>query len=66
MNNHQASSFHPLSNFSSDTQQFPRKANPAFKIAKDKADLEFEKYRLIQDQIFISDFDKCIMVQCDE
>ena len=30
------------------------------KIACDKAETEFEKYRLIQDQIYLSDFDKYI------
>ena len=30
------------------------------KIACDKAESEFEKYRIIQDQIYISDFDKYI------
>lgn len=28
------------------------------KIAKDSADCEFEKYRIVQDRIFESDFDK--------
>lgn len=27
-------------------------------LAKDKAESEFEKYRIIQDQLFESDFDK--------
>ena len=30
------------------------------KIACDKAESEFEKYRIIQDQIYLSDFDKYI------
>lgn len=30
------------------------------KIARDKAESEFEKYRIIQDQIYLSDFDKYI------
>ena len=30
------------------------------KIAKDKAESEFEKYRIIQDRLYISDFDKYI------
>lgn len=30
-------------------------------IAKDKAESEFEKYRIVQDQLFESDFDKLIM-----
>ncbi len=30
----------------------------SFKIACDKAESEFEKYRIIQDKLFISDFDK--------
>lgn len=30
------------------------------KIACDKAESEFEKYRIVQDQIYISDFDKYI------
>ena len=31
------------------------------KIAKDKAETEFEKYRIIQDQLFVSDFDKYLL-----
>nr|MDA3886590.1 RhuM family protein [Candidatus Delongbacteria bacterium] len=27
-------------------------------IAKEKAETEFEKYRIVQDQLFVSDFDK--------
>ena len=30
-------------------------------IAKDKAETEFEKYRIVQDRLFESDFDKMIM-----
>ena len=30
-------------------------------IAKDKAETEFEKYRIIQDQLFVSDFDKYLL-----
>lgn len=30
------------------------------RIACDKAESEFEKYRIVQDQIYISDFDKYI------
>ena len=30
------------------------------KIAVDKAETEFEKYRIIQDSIYLSDFDKYI------
>ncbi len=30
------------------------------KIACDKAESEFEKYRIVQDQLYISDFDKYI------
>ena len=30
------------------------------KIACDKAESEFEKYRIVQDQMYISDFDKYI------
>ena len=30
-------------------------------IAKAKAETEFEKYRVIQDQLFVSDFDKYLM-----
>ena len=32
-------------------------------IAKEKAETEFEKYRIIQDRLFKSDFDKEIMKQ---
>ena len=32
-------------------------------IAKEKAETEFEKYRIIQDRLFRSDFDKEIMKQ---
>ena len=31
------------------------------KIAKDKAESEFEKYRVIQDRLFVSDFDKYLL-----
>lgn len=30
-------------------------------IAKAKAECEFEKYRIIQDKLFVSDFDKYIL-----
>ena len=30
------------------------------KIAKDFAESEFEKYRIVQDRLFVSDFDKII------
>ncbi len=30
-------------------------------IAKDKAETEFEKYRIVQDRLFESDFDRMIM-----
>ena len=30
-------------------------------IAKDKAETEFEKYRIIQDELFVSDFDKYLL-----
>lgn len=30
-------------------------------IAKTKAETEFEKYRIIQDQLFVSDFDKYLL-----
>ena len=30
-------------------------------IAKLHAETEFEKYRIVQDQLFVSDFDKFIM-----
>jgi len=33
------------------------------KIAKDFAESEFEKYRIIQDQLFKSDFDKLLVQQ---
>ena len=32
-------------------------------IAKNKAESEFEKYRVVQDRLFESDFDKLIMMQ---
>lgn len=31
------------------------------KIAKAKAETEFEKYRIIQDKLFVSDFDKYLL-----
>lgn len=31
------------------------------KIAKEKAETEFEKYRIIQDRLFMSDFDKYLL-----
>lgn len=34
-----------------------------FEIAKDKAESEFDKYRLIQDQTFMSDFDQLMIDQ---
>ena len=30
-------------------------------IAKSKAETEFEKYRIVQDKLFVSDFDKFIL-----
>ena len=30
-------------------------------IAKDKAEAEFEKFRIIQDRVFLSDFDRFLM-----
>jgi hypothetical protein len=30
-------------------------------IAKSKAETEFEKYRIIQDQLFLSDYDKYLL-----
>ena len=30
-------------------------------IAKAKAETEFEKYRILQDRLYMSDFDKCIL-----
>jgi len=33
------------------------------KIAKDYAESEFEKYRIVQDRLFESDFDKLIKLQ---
>ena len=35
-------------------------------IAKDKAESEFEKYRIVQDQLFESDFDKMIKHELGE
>ena len=34
-------------------------------IAKDKAETEFEKYRIVQDHLFESDFDKMILKQLE-
>lgn len=30
-------------------------------IAKDKAESEFEKYRIVQDRLFVSDFDRYLL-----
>jgi hypothetical protein len=30
-------------------------------IARDKAESEFEKYRIVQDRLFVSDFDKYLL-----
>lgn len=30
-------------------------------IAKEKAESEFEKYRIVQDRLFMSDFDKYLL-----
>ena len=30
-------------------------------IAKDKAESEFEKYRIVQDRLFMSDFDRFLL-----
>lgn len=30
-------------------------------IAKEKTETEFEKYRIIQDRLFVSDFDKYLL-----
>ena len=30
-------------------------------IAKDKAESEFEKYRIVQDRLFMSDFDRYLL-----
>ncbi len=35
-------------------------------IAKDKAESEFEKYRIVQDRLFESDFDKLIMKELEK
>jgi len=32
----------------------------SYKIVCDKVESEFEKYRIVQDQLYISDFDKYI------
>ncbi len=40
--------------------------NISAQIAKDKAESEFEKYRIVQDQLFESDFDKIINKQLGE
>jgi len=34
-------------------------------IAKNKAETEFEKYRIVQDRLFESDFDKLILKQLE-
>lgn len=36
----------------------------SMEIAKDHAETEYEKYRIVQDQLFESDFDK-IMIEAD-
>ena len=36
------------------------------KIARDYAESEFEKYRIVQDKLFESDFDKLISLQKKE
>ena len=38
-------------------------SRPAVSHIKEKAETEFEKYRIIQDRLFKSDFDKEIMKQ---
>ena len=40
--------------------------NISAQIAKDKAESEFEKYRIVQDQLFESDFDKIINNQLSQ
>lgn len=32
-------------------------------LAKQHAEAEFEKYRIIQDQLYISDFDKFLLLE---
>ena len=39
--------------------------NSIDKITKDKAETEFEKYRIVQDHLFESDFDKMILKQIE-
>lgn len=34
----------------------------SMKIAKDYAESEYEKYRVIQDQLYESDFDRLVMI----
>jgi len=36
------------------------------KIAQSKAESEFEKYRIVQDRLFLSDFDKMILGELNE
>lgn len=36
----------------------------SMEIAKDHAETEYEKYRIVQDQLFESDFDK-LMIEAD-
>ena len=43
-----------------DTEILQDAGKISHKIACDKAESEFEKYRIIQDQIYLSDFDKYI------
>lgn len=37
--------------------------NISAELAKLKAETEFEKYRVIQDQIYLSDFDRFLMLE---
>ena len=40
--------------------------NISAEIARCKAESEFEKYRIVQDQLFESDFDKLIKIELSE
>lgn len=45
-----------------DDREVPQDAGKiTVEIAKAKAEMEFEKYRVIQDRLFMSDFDKYIL-----
>lgn len=44
-----------------DREVLPNAGKITAEIAKAKAETEFEKYRILQDRLYMSDFDKCIL-----